>query len=82
VFDFDNSAKVMVMLILGGTGRLYGAFAGATIYMILEDEFSKAFPEYWQFGIGLVLVLTVLFARRGLLGLLEDASQYLRRSKS
>ena len=82
VFDFDNSAKVMVMLILGGTGRLYGAFAGATIYMILEDEFSKAFPEYWQFGIGLVLVLTVLFARRGLLGLFEDIAQYFRRSKS
>lgn len=82
VFDFDNSAKVMVMLILGGTGRLYGAFAGATIYMILEDEFSKAFPEYWQFGIGLVLVLAVLFARRGLLGLFEDAARYLRRGRS
>ena len=82
VFDFDNSAKVMVMLILGGTGRLYGAFVGATIYMILEDEFSKAVPEYWQFGIGLVLVLAVLFARRGLLGLFEDAAASLRRSRS
>ncbi len=37
MFDFDNSAKVMVMLILGGTGRLYGAFAGAVVYMVLED---------------------------------------------
>ena len=41
VFDFDNSAKVMVMLILGGTGRLYGAFVGAVVYMVLEDYFSK-----------------------------------------
>ena len=41
VFDFDNSAKVMVMLILGGTGRLYGPFLGAAVYMILEDYFSK-----------------------------------------
>jgi branched-chain amino acid transport system permease protein len=73
VFDFDNSAKVMVMLILGGTGRLYGALAGAVVYMVLEDYFSKLSPTFWQFGIGLLLVLAVLFARRGLLGLLEQA---------
>jgi len=78
VFDFDNSAKVMVMLILGGTGRLYGAFVGATIYMVLEDNLAKASPEFWQFGIGLLLVLTVLFARRGLLGLVEDATAYFK----
>jgi branched-chain amino acid transport system permease protein len=73
VFDFENSAKVMVMLILGGTGRLYGAFVGAVVYMVLEDYFSKLSPTFWQFGIGLLLVLAVLFARRGLLGLLEQA---------
>ncbi len=72
VFDFDNSAKVMVMLILGGTGRLYGPFLGAAVYMILEDYFSKLSPTFWQLGIGILLVLTVLFARRGLLGLTED----------
>ncbi len=74
VFDFDNSAKVMVMLILGGTGRLYGPFLGAAVYMILEDYFSKLSPTFWQLGIGLLLVLAVLFARRGILGLVEDAS--------
>jgi branched-chain amino acid transport system permease protein len=73
VFDFDNSAKVMVMLILGGTGRLYGPFLGAAVYMILEDYLSKLSPTFWQLGIGLLLVLAVLFARRGLLGLAEDA---------
>jgi branched-chain amino acid transport system permease protein len=73
VFDFDNSAKVLVMLILGGTGRLYGPFLGAAVYMILEDYFSKLSPTFWQLGIGLLLVLAVLFARRGLLGLAEDA---------
>ena len=82
VFDFDNSAKVMVMLILGGTGRLYGAFAGAVAYMILEDYFSKMSPTFWQFGIGLLLVLAVLFARRGLLGLAEDAGAYLKKRKN
>ncbi|HET7851053.1 MAG TPA: branched-chain amino acid ABC transporter permease [Pseudolabrys sp.] len=72
VFDFDNSAKVMVMLILGGTGRLYGAFIGAVVYMILEDHLSKLSPTFWQFGIGLLLILAVLFAPRGLMGLFED----------
>jgi branched-chain amino acid transport system permease protein len=77
VFDFDNSAGVMVMLILGGTGRLYGAFVGAVIYMVLQDYLSKVSPQYWQFAVGLMLVLAVLFARRGLLGLLEDAGRLL-----
>ena len=81
VFDFDNSAKVMVMLILGGTGRLYGAFFGAAVYMILEDYFSKMSPTFWQFGIGLLLVLAVLFARRGVLGLFESAAAYFAKSK-
>jgi branched-chain amino acid transport system permease protein len=81
VFDFDGSAKVMVMLIVGGTGRLYGAFIGATVYMVLEDYFSKLSPTFWQFGIGLLLVLVVLFARRGLLGLVEDAGAYLSKRK-
>jgi branched-chain amino acid transport system permease protein len=81
VFDFDNSAKVMVMLILGGTGRLYGAFVGATVYMVLEDYFSKLSPTFWQLGIGLLLVLAVLFARRGVFGLLEDAGAFFSRRK-
>jgi branched-chain amino acid transport system permease protein len=76
VFDFDNSAGVMVMLILGGAGRLYGAFAGAVIYMILQDYLAKASPEFWQFGIGLLLVLTVMFARRGLFGVFESAGRF------
>jgi branched-chain amino acid transport system permease protein len=81
VFDFENSAKVMVMLILGGTGRLYGAFLGAAVYMILEDYFSKLSPTFWQFGIGLLLVLAVLFARRGVLGLFEQAGAYYAKKK-
>jgi branched-chain amino acid transport system permease protein len=82
VFDFDVSAKVMVMLILGGTGRLYGAFIGAGVYMILEDHLSKMSPTFWQFGIGLLLVVVVMFARRGLLGLAEDIGRKFRRGES
>jgi len=82
VFDFENSAKVMVMLILGGTGRLYGAFVGAAVYMVLEDHLSKLSPTFWLFGIGLMLVLAVLFARRGIMGLLEDASKYVTKTRA
>jgi branched-chain amino acid transport system permease protein len=79
VFDFDNSAKVMVILILGGTGRLYGAFLGGTVYMLLEDYFSKLSPTFWQLGIGLLLVCAVLFARRGLIDLVGDAGALFSR---
>jgi branched-chain amino acid transport system permease protein len=82
VFDFDVSAKVMVMLIVGGTGRLYGAFLGAVVYMIMEDNLSKMSPTFWQFGIGLMLVLVVLFARRGLLGLIEQAAGFWSKRKA
>ncbi|MDX1606033.1 MAG: branched-chain amino acid ABC transporter permease [Candidatus Competibacterales bacterium] len=70
VFSFLRSGTVLVILILGGTGRLYGAFVGAVVYLVLEDQLARLSPAFWQFGVGLVLVLTVLFARGGLLGLL------------
>jgi branched-chain amino acid transport system permease protein len=79
VFDFDTySAAVLVMLILGGAGRLYGAFAGAVIYMVLQDYLSKLSPAFWQFGVGLLLVVTVLFARNGLLDLFERIGARMR----
>ena len=79
VLGFERSAAVLVMLILGGTGRLYGAFVGAAAYMLLQDNLAKWSPEFWEFGIGLLLVLTVLFARRGLLGLCEALGRRLAR---
>lgn len=69
VLDFSRSGTILVILILGGLGRLYGAFVGGAVYMILEDELAKLSPEFWEFGVGLLLVLVVLFARDGLLGL-------------
>jgi branched-chain amino acid transport system permease protein len=68
---FERSGSIVIMLVLGGTGRLYGAFIGATVYMIAQDRLSEIAPEFWNFWIGLLLVLTVLFARGGLLGLLD-----------
>ncbi len=76
---FERSATVLIILILGGTGRLYGAFLGAAIFMLLEDSLAKLSPAFWEFGVGAMLVLTVLFARRGLAGLLEDAARAVGR---
>jgi branched-chain amino acid transport system permease protein len=65
VFDFDQSAAVLMMLILGGAGWLYGAFVGAVLYMVLQNQLAKLSPEFWQFGIGFILVAVVLLVRRG-----------------
>ena len=80
VLSFARSGTVLIVLILGGVGRLYGAFVGATVYYLLEDQLAKVSPEFWQFGVGLVLVLVVLFARGGLLGLLDAATSCRRRA--
>jgi branched-chain amino acid transport system permease protein len=68
VFGFQRSAELMIMLVLGGTGYLYGALVGAAVFMILQDYLANLNPVYWQFWLGMLLVLLVLFARGGLLG--------------
>ncbi len=77
VFDFDQSAAVLMMLILGGAGWLYGAFVGAVLYMVLQNELAKLSPEFWQFGIGLLLVVVVLLTRRGVFARLADVGRLL-----
>lgn len=82
VYEFELAGAVLIMIILGGTGRLYGAFIGATVYMILENVTEQVLgtdPPYWELALGLALVLTVLFARRGLLGIFEDLAGAIRR---
>jgi branched-chain amino acid transport system permease protein len=72
VLGLDRAAGVLIILILGGYGRLYGAFVGAIVYMVLEHTLSKAYPTAWQLGLGLTLMLVALYARNGILGLGED----------
>jgi branched-chain amino acid transport system permease protein len=67
----DRSGTVLIMLIIGGVGRLYGAFIGVPLYMIAQDRFSAIDPVYWYFWVGLLMVLLVVFARGGILGLAE-----------
>lgn len=71
VLGLERAAGVLIILILGGYGRLYGAFAGAIVYMVLEHTLSKAYPTAWQLGLGLTLMLVALYARNGILGLGE-----------
>ena len=81
VLDFSRSGTILVVLILGGLGRLYGAFVGGAVYVVLEEELSKVSPEFWELGVGLVLVLVVMFARDGLLGVLTRSWRRLRSSR-
>jgi branched-chain amino acid transport system permease protein len=69
--SFARSAELMIMLVLGGAGRLYGALIGAAVFMLAQDKIASLNPTYWQFWIGLLLVVIVLFARGGILGALE-----------
>ncbi len=71
VLGFQRSGEIVIMLVFGGIGRLYGAFVGASLYMIAQDQLAKLDPEFWYFWIGLLLVLLVMFARGGILGLID-----------
>lgn len=66
--SFQRSADVVVMLILGGTGRLYGGILGAIIFMVARDQLSDMNPQYWYFWIGILLVVVVLAMPGGILG--------------
>ena len=66
--DFQRSADVVVMLVLGGAGRLYGGIVGAIIFMVARDQFSGINPQYWYFPIGALLVAVVMFLPGGILG--------------
>jgi branched-chain amino acid transport system permease protein len=68
VLSFDRSASVLIMVMIGGMGTLIGALAGAAAYMVAQDRLSDLNPVYWNFWVGLLLVLFVLFARGGLIG--------------
>ena len=66
--SFQRSADVVVMLILGGTGRIYGAVLGAIIFMVARDQLAGMNPQYWYFWIGLLLMVVVLAMPKGILG--------------
>jgi branched-chain amino acid transport system permease protein len=80
VLGFQRSADVLVMLIVGGTGRLYGGLIGAAVYMVARDQFSGLNPQYWYFWIGLLLIAVVMLLPNGLLGGLSLLARRLKAS--
>jgi branched-chain amino acid transport system permease protein len=69
MLSWQTSGEIMVFIILGGVGRLYGPVAGAAIFITLEQVLG-GLSEYWHIYLGILLLLVVLFARGGIIGLL------------
>lgn len=69
VFSFHRSADLLVMLILGGVGRRYGALLGPALYGVLREVLAAWHPAFWGAGLGFALMAIVLLAPQGLLAL-------------
>lgn len=69
MLSWHTSGEIMIFVILGGTGRLFAPLVGASVYILLE-HFLGGISDYWQVFLGLLLLLVVLFARGGIIGLL------------
>lgn len=68
---FNRSAEVLILLVLGGTGRLYGGMIGAIVYMLVHDWFADMNPQYWMFWLGIFLIAAVMLGRGGIMGALS-----------
>ena len=79
VLGFERSGELLVMLVLGGVRRIYGAFVGPIVFIVAQDFLAKQSPEYWTMGIGVLLIFIVMFARGGLLGLVDRARERIWR---
>src|SRR5262249_15199046 len=77
--SFQRSADVLVILILGGAGRLYGGLVGASLYLVARDQFSGINPEYWYFLVGTLLRAVVMFLP---IGILDGAARLVRCGRS
>ena len=67
VFDFHRSADVLLVLVIGGAGWLYGGLVGAIAFKLMHDLLSSITPQYWTFWVGLILVVLMLVGRERIL---------------
>ena len=79
VFSLERSADLLLVLIIGGTGYLYGGLIGAVIYKFLQDWLANLTPQYWQFWIGLVLITIVLIGRDRMAGWIGAVRAFFHR---
>ncbi len=79
VLSLERSADLLLVLIIGGTGYLYGGLIGAVIYKFMQDWIAILTPQYWQFWIGFMLVLIVLVGRERMTGWNEAVRAFLVR---
>jgi branched-chain amino acid transport system permease protein len=82
VLTFELSGEILVMLVLGGVRRIYGAFVGPLVYIVARDYLARQTPEYWYLGIGCLLIVIVLFVRGGVLGLTDQVMARFTRRKA
>ncbi|AIC29829.1 high-affinity branched-chain amino acid ABC transporter permease protein (plasmid) [Rhizobium etli bv. mimosae str. IE4771] len=75
--SFQRSADGLMVLVIGGTGYLYGGLIGALVYKIIQDGLSSLTPQYWQFWLGILLVAFVLFGRDRPRLLIRSLSDFL-----
>jgi len=79
VLSFERSADLLLILIIGGAGYLYGGIIGAIVFKLMQDFLASLTPQYWQFWIGLVLVILVIIGRDRLAGVFEkERRRFLR----
>jgi branched-chain amino acid transport system permease protein len=71
MMDWTRSGELIFMVVLGGGGTLFGPVIGTAAFILLEEVLSGLWL-YWQFIFGLILILVVIFAKRGLMGLLSN----------
>ena len=69
--SWQRSGELIIMVLLGGMGTLYGAIIGAAVF-VLAEEWLSGLTEHWKMIFGPLLVLVVLFARGGLIGLAAE----------
>lgn len=75
MLSWHLSGELIVIVILGGTGRLFGPVAGAALFVLMEFLLGSL-TERWQFFLGLVLLGTVLFAQGGIIGLIAGKARH------
>lgn len=78
VLSFQRSADLLIILIIGGTATLYGGFVGAAVFLLAQDRLSNLNPQYWQFFLGILLIVMTLFLRSGILGGLSRLANIFR----